>query len=75
MVPDHTGGAHSTTSGRMVRHVPVSGRMCVTMWVAVDRLQMLWNTCTCSYNLLERLNVSRPCATSPLSRRALSTRL
>ena len=62
MVPDHTGGAHPTTSGRMVS-VPVSGTGCTTH-VRYDvggggRLQMEWNTCTYSYNLLERLNVSR----------------
>ena len=57
-----TGGAHPTTSGRMVS-VPVSGTGCTTH-VRYDvggggRLQMEWNTCTYSYNLLERLNVSR----------------
>ena len=59
MVPDHTGGAQ--TSGRM--SVPVSGTGCTTH-VRYDvggggGLQMEWNTCTYSYNLLERLNVSR----------------
>ena len=59
MVPDHTGCAHSTTSGRIVS-VPASGA-CSTTRVRVDvggggRLQMEW---TYSYNLLERLNVSR----------------
>ena len=54
--------AHPTTSGRMVS-VPVSGT-CSTVRVRYDvggggRLQMEWNTCTYSYNLLERLNVSR----------------
>ena len=62
MVPDHTGGAHPTTSGRIVS-VPASGARSTTR-VRVDvggggRLQMEWNTCTYSYNLLERLNVSR----------------
>ena len=62
MVPDHTGGAHPTTSGRMLS-VPVSGTGCTTH-VRYDvggggGLQMEWNTCTYSYNLLERLNVSR----------------
>ena len=62
MVPDHTGCAHPTTSGRMVS-VPVSGAGCRTH-VRYDvggggRLQMEWNTCTYSYNLLERLNVNR----------------
>ena len=61
-MPDHTGGAHPTTSGRMLS-VPVSGTGC-TVRVRYDvggggRLQMEWNTCTYSYNLLERLNVSR----------------
>ena len=41
--------------------VPVSGTGCTTR-VRYDvggggRLQMEWNTCTYSYNLLERLNV------------------
>ena len=73
-MPDHTGGAHPTTSGRMVS-VPVSGTGC-TMHVRYDvggggRLQMEWNTCTYSYNLLER---KQKCATSPLSHQALSSR-
>ena len=47
MVPDHTGGAHPTTSGRIVS-VPASGA-CSTMRVRDDvggggRLQMEWKT-------------------------------
>ena len=62
MVPDHTGGAHTTTSGRMWMYLRVVTGCTTRVRYDVGgggRLQMEWNTSSYSKNLLERLTVGR----------------